>query len=81
MIFSFKPTPSFNELMAQLVMYYNVYMVVDYSIIIPAYNEAKWLPKTLETIHQAMATIPQNWRNNEEQKLSTSQSTRTSNVS
>ncbi|MDH5368908.1 MAG: glycosyltransferase [Gammaproteobacteria bacterium] len=33
-------------------------MSVDYSIIIPAYNESKWLPETLKFIHQAMATIP-----------------------
>ncbi len=33
-------------------------MAVDYSIIIPAYNESKWLPDTLKIIHQAMATIP-----------------------
>jgi glycosyltransferase involved in cell wall biosynthesis len=33
-------------------------MAVDYSIIIPAYNESKWLPETLKIIHQAMATIP-----------------------
>lgn len=39
-------------------MYYTVYMAVDYSIIIPAYNESKWLPETLKMIHQAMATIP-----------------------
>ncbi|MDH5183041.1 MAG: glycosyltransferase [Gammaproteobacteria bacterium] len=29
-----------------------------YSIIIPAYNEERWLPKTLTDIKQAMATIP-----------------------
>ena len=33
-------------------------MAVDYSIIVPAYNESKWLPETLKMIHQAMATIP-----------------------
>jgi len=33
-------------------------MSVDYSIIIPAYNESKWLPETLKIIHQAMGTIP-----------------------
>lgn len=33
-------------------------MAVNYSIIIPAYNESKWLPETLNMIHQAMATIP-----------------------
>lgn len=33
-------------------------MAVDYSIIIPAYNESKWLPETLKIIHQAMGTIP-----------------------
>lgn len=33
-------------------------MTIDYSIIVPAYNEAKWLPETLKMIHQAMATIP-----------------------
>ena len=33
-------------------------MTVDYSIIIPAYNESRWLPETLNMIHQAMNTIP-----------------------
>lgn len=33
-------------------------MAIDYSIIIPAYNEAKWIPETLKIIHQAMAAIP-----------------------
>ena len=33
-------------------------MVVDYSIIIPAYNESKYLPETLKMIQQAMETIP-----------------------
>lgn len=39
-------------------MYYTIDMAVDYSIIVPAYNESKWLPETLKMIHQAMATIP-----------------------
>jgi len=30
-------------------------MSVDYSIIVPAYNEADWLPSTLDTLTQAMA--------------------------
>ncbi len=29
-------------------------MAVDYSIVIPAYNEALWLPSTLDSIRQAM---------------------------
>ncbi len=33
-------------------------MAVDYSIIVPAYNESKYLPATLDMIHQAMETIP-----------------------
>ena len=32
-------------------------MAEDYSIIIPAYNESRYLPDTLENIHQAMASI------------------------
>lgn len=31
-----------------------------YSIIIPAYNEAAWLPATLHSVYQAMQTIPSN---------------------
>jgi glycosyltransferase involved in cell wall biosynthesis len=30
-------------------------MSVDYSIIVPAYNEEKWLPHTLKALQQAMA--------------------------
>ncbi|MDH5784646.1 MAG: glycosyltransferase [Chromatiales bacterium] len=33
-------------------------MSVDYSIIIPAYNEERWLPQTLAALRQAMATTP-----------------------
>jgi len=33
-------------------------MTVDYSIIIPAYNEEKWLPATLTCLQQAMAASP-----------------------
>jgi glycosyltransferase involved in cell wall biosynthesis len=33
-------------------------MPVDYSIIIPAYNEAAWLPGTLAALRQAMAPLP-----------------------
>ncbi len=33
-------------------------MAIDYSIIIPAYNEAPWLPQTLAAIHQAMTDVP-----------------------
>lgn len=32
-------------------------MTVDYSVIIPAYNEADYLPDTLANIKQAMATV------------------------
>ena len=32
-------------------------MPVDYSIIIPAYNEEQWLPQTLNGLQQAMASI------------------------
>ncbi len=31
---------------------------IDYSIIIPAYNEEQWLPLTLSALHQAMLKIP-----------------------
>ncbi|MGM0593999.1 MAG: glycosyltransferase [Pseudomonadota bacterium] len=30
-------------------------MSVDYSVIVPAYNEQQWLPDTLEVLHRAMA--------------------------
>ncbi|MDJ0834849.1 MAG: glycosyltransferase [Gammaproteobacteria bacterium] len=33
-------------------------MAVDYSIIVPAYNEAKYLPASLKMIQQAMDSIP-----------------------
>ncbi len=33
-------------------------MAVDYSIIVPAYNESRYLPETLKMIHQAMDSIP-----------------------
>jgi glycosyltransferase involved in cell wall biosynthesis len=33
-------------------------MSVDYSIIVPAYNEEKWLPHTLAALQQAMVQIP-----------------------
>lgn len=33
-------------------------MTIDYSIVIPAYNEAAWLPQTLAAIHQAMVDVP-----------------------
>lgn len=32
-------------------------MTTYYSIIIPAYNEQDWLPKTLSTLHKAMDTL------------------------
>lgn len=32
-------------------------MHLDYSIIIPAYNEEQWLPQTLDALHQAMSEI------------------------
>lgn len=32
-------------------------MGIDYSLIIPAYNEEKWLPKTLEALHLAMENV------------------------
>ncbi|MEN8169081.1 MAG: glycosyltransferase [Pseudomonadota bacterium] len=32
-------------------------MRIDYSIIVPAYNEEKWLPLTLESLHLAMGNI------------------------
>ncbi|HEY9148937.1 MAG TPA: glycosyltransferase [Gammaproteobacteria bacterium] len=31
-------------------------MATDYSIIVPAYNEERWLPATLQALKQAMAT-------------------------
>lgn len=31
---------------------------VDYSIIVPAYNEEPWLPATLDALHRAMAALP-----------------------
>jgi len=37
-------------------MYYTGPMAIDYSIIIPAYNESKYLPDTLQNINQAMST-------------------------
>jgi glycosyltransferase involved in cell wall biosynthesis len=33
-------------------------MAVDYSIIIPAYNETEWLPATLAALQRAMAPLP-----------------------
>jgi len=33
-------------------------MSVDYSIIIPAYNEAEWLPLTLASLRRAMVPLP-----------------------
>lgn len=33
-------------------------MTIDYSIIIPAFNESEWLPQTLAVIHRAMADVP-----------------------
>lgn len=36
-------------------MIYTVFMSVDYSIVIPAYNESKWLPATLAALKHAMA--------------------------
>jgi len=33
-------------------------MTVDYSIIVPAYNEERWLPATLIALQQAMAQLP-----------------------
>lgn len=33
-------------------------MPVDYSVIIPAYNESAWLPSTLDAVHQAMSALP-----------------------
>lgn len=32
-------------------------MSIDYSIIVPAYNEAQWLPRTLELLQQAMGQV------------------------
>ncbi len=32
-------------------------VAIDYSIIIPAYNEELWLPRTLELLQQAMASV------------------------
>ncbi len=32
-------------------------MTVDYSIIVPAFNEAEWLPATLASLHRAMAPL------------------------
>lgn len=33
-------------------------MSLDYSIIVPAYNEASWLPKSVGRLKEAMANIP-----------------------
>ncbi len=33
-------------------------MAVDYSLIIPAYNEERWLPATLAALQQAMSALP-----------------------
>lgn len=32
-------------------------MAIDYSVIVPAYNEEQWLPQTLTLIREAMATV------------------------
>lgn len=34
-------------------------MTPDYSIIIPAFNEAQWLPKTIASLRKAMASVTQ----------------------
>ena len=34
-------------------------MTPDYSIIIPAYNEAHWLPQTIASMHKAMTAVTQ----------------------
>jgi glycosyltransferase involved in cell wall biosynthesis len=33
-------------------------MEVDYSVIVPAFNEAGWLPRTIPALQQAMAALP-----------------------
>lgn len=33
-------------------------MEVDYSIIVPAFNEADWLPRSIPALQQAMAALP-----------------------
>lgn len=33
-------------------------MEVDYSIIVPAFNEADWLPRSIPVLQQAMAALP-----------------------
>lgn len=33
-------------------------MAVDYSVIVPAYNEEQWLPATLASLQQAMKSLP-----------------------
>lgn len=35
-------------------------MAVDYSVIIPAYNEARWLPSTLAALRHAMSAVTLN---------------------